>query len=154
MRRSTTAALALVAGFFAAPTAWAGGPEPVDLVEEIYATYMSASAMPKPAFDLPIYSERLTGMIETFVQTEPEDEVGAIDFDIFLYAQDYALEKLSVTEGKREAGAAEVTATFVNLDQPTTVVFDFVEEKGRWKVDDIAWPDGGERLSGLLAAGE
>lgn len=141
---------------FAAMVVWAssvqaGGREPVHVVEALYAPYFSNTSLPKPPLDQPIFTSRLRSLID-HVRGQPEGEqANGLGFDVFVYAQDYGLSDLLVMETGRTARTVTVEARFLNLDLPTTVVFDFVDEGGRWRVDDIAWPEGGERLSDLLA---
>ncbi len=131
--------------------AMAAAEGPAEIVKDIYAPYLSTTTMPRPPFDLPIYSSHLKGMIGKAVEGASEEEPGQLDFDVFLYAQDYQLSDLTIRAVSEASDRAEVEAAFKNMDRPTTVVFRFVKEDGAWKVDDIAWPEGQETLTGILS---
>jgi Protein of unknown function (DUF3828) len=67
------------------------------------------------------------------------NEVGALDFDPFVDAQDWEIAAFAISVS--EAGTDKVSATvkFTNFDKPSTVVLDLVKIKNDWKISNITW---------------
>jgi len=80
-------------------------------------------------------------------------EVGKLDGDPFIDAQDWNIDKFDVEVADTAPGKARATVKFVNLDQPATIVLDLVKLKNDWRVGDITWMRDGkpQTLRGLLA---
>jgi hypothetical protein len=80
-------------------------------------------------------------------------EVGKLDGDPFIDAQDWNIDKFDVEVTDTAPGKARATLKFVNLDQPATIVLDLVKLKNDWRVGDITWMRDGkpQTLRGLLA---
>jgi len=66
-------------------------------------------------------------------------EVGQLDGDPFVDAQDWDIDKLDVDVTENAPGKAKATVKFVNLDQPATVVLDLVKIGSDWRISDITW---------------
>jgi Protein of unknown function (DUF3828) len=66
-------------------------------------------------------------------------EVGKLDGDPFIDAQDWDIDKLDVDVSENAPGKAKATVKFVNLDQPATVVLDLVKIGKDWRIADITW---------------
>jgi hypothetical protein len=79
-------------------------------------------------------------------------EVGKLDGDPFVDAQDWNIDKFDVEIADTGSGKAKATVKFVNLDQPATVVLDLVKIGKEWCIADITWLREGkvETLRALL----
>ena len=123
--------LALATGSLAQPFA-----SPQALLEDAYSSYSTNDFPDDP---LAYYSSRLKGLWANAEGKLSEDEVGAIDFDPFINAQDYELTDLAIGAPERQAdGRVNVPVSFANMGGRQSMGFTVVEEKGGWLVDDIA----------------
>ena len=66
-------------------------------------------------------------------------EVGKLDGDPFVDAQDWNIDKFDVDVAENAPGKPKATVKFVNLDQPATVVLDLVKIGKDWRIADITW---------------
>jgi hypothetical protein len=82
-------------------------------------------------------------------------EVGVLDFDPFVDAQDWDIAGFDIAVGAAAPGRASATVRFNNLGKVTTVVLDLIAIKNEWRVADIVWLHDGrqETLRGLYARG-
>jgi uncharacterized protein DUF3828 len=76
-------------------------------------------------------------------------EVGALDGDPFIDAQDWEIESVDIAVRESAADKASATVSFINVDKPTTVLLDLVKLKEGWRIADITW-DRKESLRRLL----
>jgi hypothetical protein len=67
------------------------------------------------------------------------NEVGLLDFDPFLEAQDWDVGAFDIIVSDAAAGTAKATVKFVNQGEAMTVVLDLVQVKNDWRVYDITW---------------
>ena len=67
------------------------------------------------------------------------NEVGLLDFDPFLDAQDWDVGAFDIAVSDAAGGTAKATVKFVNQGEAMTVVLDLVQAKNDWRVYDIAW---------------
>jgi hypothetical protein len=84
-----------------------------------------------------LYSHALNAAIAEAAAATNEDEVGPIDFDVFINGQDYELHDLKIGEPKPVGQGADVPVTFRNFEDPQSLVFHMVKEDGGWKINDI-----------------
>jgi hypothetical protein len=77
-------------------------------------------------------------------------EVGKLDSDPFIDAQDWEIDSVDVTVRNIGAGKASATVSFKNAGQPQTVMLDLVKLKGEWRIADITW-DRNATLRGVLS---
>ena len=77
-------------------------------------------------------------------QESAHGEVGKLDFDPFIDAQDWDFKHVDVTLKDTAPGKVTATVTFTNLKQPTTIVLDLVKTKNDWRIYDIAWQRDGK----------
>jgi hypothetical protein len=149
-------AFVIMAAALLAPGTALGQPvfdDPVALLEYAYAPY-STGEFPDDPNEL--FSERLIGLIEADAERTPDDEVGALDFDPFLGAQDYQLEDLTIETAAVSDDQATVEVSFVNLGLDQDMLFFLVREgEEGWKIDDIesTTPNNEFRLSEVLTNG-
>jgi hypothetical protein len=72
-------------------------------------------------------------------------EVGALDGDPFIDAQDWEIDAFDIAVSEPAPGKASATVKFSNLGQARTVVLDLVKIKNEWRIRDIAWEREGKR---------
>jgi hypothetical protein len=84
-------------------------------------------------------------------QKESAGEVGRLDFDPFVQAQDFAIDSVRVTIVSEQAGRAKAMAAFTNAGQPVTVEYDLVQTSGGWRIANIIWPKWKNDLKSLLS---
>ena len=139
----------------AVPVQGRGVDDPRALVEGQYRAYQTHtdSQVEAPTF---AYSDRLKSLFDGYDawQRQHQDEVGSIDFDWWINAQDWALHDVAITEADSGPDAKTVTAHFRNADRVEEVRFLFVRRNGRWFLDDAVQGSGhgddGWTLSALL----
>ena len=66
-------------------------------------------------------------------------EVGTLDFDPFVDAQDWDIAAYNVTVSDKGTDKATATVTFNNFGKPNAVVLDLVKIKNEWKISDLTW---------------
>jgi Protein of unknown function (DUF3828) len=66
-------------------------------------------------------------------------DVGALDFDPFIDAQDWDMTNFDIAVNETAPNKATATVKFVNQGDPTTVVLDLVAVNSDWRINDIAW---------------
>jgi hypothetical protein len=66
-------------------------------------------------------------------------EVGTLDFDPFVDAQDWDIAAFDVAVNDKGPNKASATVQFNNFGKAKTVVLDLVKIKNEWKINDIAW---------------
>jgi hypothetical protein len=110
---------------------------PAALLEAIYAPYTSADFDWSEWEPSTFQSEGLNALFAKADEETPDDEVGRIDFDPYINAQDYDIAGLEIGEAKVDGDGATVEVLFVNFDLPQHMTFSLVEEADGWKVDDV-----------------
>jgi hypothetical protein len=85
-------------------------------------------------------------------------DVGKLDGDPFIDAQDWGFKHYDVAIKDTAPGKVTATVTFNNLNSPTTIVLDLVAIKNDWRIYDITWLRDGKpstlrELFGLKRAG-
>jgi hypothetical protein len=76
-------------------------------------------------------------------------EVGKLDADPFIDAQDWEIDDVNVTLRDVAADKAIATVSFKNLGERQTVVLELVKLKQDWRIANITW-DRKATLRGLL----
>jgi hypothetical protein len=152
-RRTLIAAVALA--FIAMPVL-AADSSATAFVTGIYETYKGSGAKGLPLdTDRAVrrYFEPSLAALIIRDRKNAHGEVGKLDGDPFIDAQDWNIDKFDVEVTDTAPGKARATLKFVNLDQPATIVLDLVKLKNDWRVGDITWMRDGkpQTLRGLLA---
>jgi hypothetical protein len=80
-------------------------------------------------------------------------EVGLLDGDPFVDAQDWDISGFDIAVGDPASGKVAATVKFTNLGKPDTVVLDLVKIRNDWRIVDITWLRDGkpETLRGIYA---
>jgi len=122
----------------------AAGPSASAFVTTIYNAYKG-----KDAKGVPLDNERVirryfeptlaAAMAKDQKAAARRNEVGLLDFDPFLEAQDWDVGAFDIAVSDAAAGTAKATVKFVNQGEAMTVVLDLVQVKNDWRVYDITW---------------
>ena len=125
---------------------------PVDASATAFITAIYNSYKGKDAKGVLLDSERIirryfepglaTLMAKDQKAAAQRNEVGLLDFDPFLDAQDWDITSFDISVTDATAGKAQATVKFVNQGQPMTVVLDLVEVRNAWRIYDITWLQG------------
>jgi Protein of unknown function (DUF3828) len=135
---------ALIAGlaFVLTLPALAADGSATAFVTGIYDTYKGSGAK-----GLPLDTERTVRryfepslaalIINDRSKAARRGEVGALDGDPFIDAQDWNIDKFDIEVADTGPGKAKATVKFANLDRPATIVLDLVKIKNDWRISDI-----------------
>jgi hypothetical protein len=63
-------------------------------------------------------------------------EVGLLDFDPFINAQDWDISDFDISVNDTGSGKATATVKFVNNGEPATVMLDLVTIKSDWLINE------------------
>lgn len=130
-------------------------PPPIEeaeaLVQSLYDPYLTGEG--GPALE---QTGKLSASLEALLEQEARraaalGELGAVDFDVVVNAQDWSLSELRL-EARREGTQAKVVATFLNHGQPERVEWDLVQDGTAWRVDNVR--PGNTDLRALLRAAQ
>jgi hypothetical protein len=110
--------------------------DPVAYIRAIYRAYMTLPFDKVPAFESWPLSPRLRALVDAD-QKEAQGEVGRLDFDPIINAQDWKLSGLKVAVVSRTADNATVDAVFHNIDTDEHIRFTLVRKDGKWAIDEI-----------------
>jgi hypothetical protein len=140
------------ASMAAAGPAFAADPGATAFVTAIYSAYKG-----KDAKGVPLENERVirryfeptlaAAMAKDQKAAARRNEVGLLDFDPFLDAQDWDVDAFDITVSDAATGTAKATVKFVNQGEAMTVVLDLVQAKNDWRVYDITWLHDGKTES-------
>jgi Protein of unknown function (DUF3828) len=72
-------------------------------------------------------------------QKAAHGEIGKLDFDPFIDAQDWDFKQFDVALKDTAPGRITATVTFNSLKETTTIVLDLVKIKNDWRIYDITW---------------
>ena len=124
--------------------ATAADPSASAFVTAIYNAYKG-----KDAKGVPLDNERMirryfeptlaAAMAKDQKAPARRNEVGLLDFDPFLEAQDWDVGAFDIAVSEAAAGTAKATVKFANQGEAMTVVLDLVQIKNDWRVYDISW---------------
>jgi hypothetical protein len=148
------AMLAAALGPAAAEPARRGVADPRDFVARTYGAYRSDPHRTPPESRF-IHSARLAALFAAYDRDlSGGDLVGALDFDWWVNAQDWAISEVRVTQIAEGPGRRIVIARWRNRDRVDSSRFHFVRWRGRWYLDDVVNGTGsgsdGWTLSALL----
>jgi len=126
-------------------------------VTAIYATYKGKDSkgiiLDKAATIRRYFEPALAAkMIKDQNEAAKRSEVGALDGDPFIDAQDWEIKDFDIAVADTAPGKASATVKFTNFDKAATVVLDLVKVKNEWRIGDITWRRDGkdEKLSALF----
>jgi hypothetical protein len=131
-----------------------GVSDPRALVQRTYAAYQRAGGESQVELPAYAYSPRLKALFDSYdgwAQVH-SDEVGSLDFDWWMNAQDWNLHDVRVASRTTGPGRMIVTARFRNGERREAVRFLFVRLHGRWYLDDAVQGTGHPTLGWTLSA--
>ncbi|MBZ6076169.1 DUF3828 domain-containing protein [Microvirga puerhi] len=129
---------------------------PQAFLTSIYKNYMGSDASGlrwRGSRTAQYFDPALTKLIQKDLK-ESKGEIGRIEFDPFVDAQDFEIENLEIKVLSQDANAAKVVASFRNLGQPAEITYDLAKTPKGWRVANITWkrPDSGnEDLRSVLS---
>ena len=147
-RRSLTFGAAACAAF--APAASAGDASATAFIAAIYNSYKgkdSKGAWLDTERAIRRYFEpKLAALMAKDQRTAARrKDVGSLDFDPFIDAQDWDIASFDIAVSDAVAGKAQATVKFVNLREPTTITLDLVQANNAWRIYDITWLRDGKK---------
>ncbi len=79
-------------------------------------------------------------------------EVGSLDFDPFIDAQDWEISDFDIEVRDKAPGRARAKVEFTNRGEPRTVTVDLIRIRTEWRISNITWLHDGksETLRGLF----
>jgi hypothetical protein len=131
------ACVTVLATAFAAPAQ----PGPQEFLEAIYQTYLGESsdgiAITEPATIRRYFTPAVAAaLIKDQTAAAKRGEVGALDGDPFIDAQDWKISDLKIAV--MPAGAkASATVTFTNFGDRRSVALNLLKTAAGWRIDDI-----------------
>jgi hypothetical protein len=132
------------AGAVLAAPVFAADTSARDFVTAIYATYKgkdSKGVILDNARTIRRYFEPSLAalMIKDQNAAAKRGEVGNLDGDPFIDAQDWEIAAFDIAVEERAPGKASATVKFANSGTPKTVVLDLVKLKNGWRIGEITW---------------
>lgn len=115
-----------------------GVADPVDYVRSVYRQYMAGGGVIDPGF---AYSAELSALIAA-AEREQKDKPGRLDFDFWVGGQDWVIPSVDISELPGSNGRRIVVARFQNQSVPALIHFHFIDQSGRWFLDDVENLDG------------
>jgi hypothetical protein len=111
--------------------------DPKTFVSEVYRRLI-ASQSTHSSYTPPedIYTPRLEKLVRED-KRKAKGEVGCLDFDFWLNAQDWTITRLTITSVDDGQDRKTVIAKFRNINEPQEIHFDFRKNAGRWQLDDV-----------------
>ena len=122
----------------------AAEPSPRDFVTAIYEPYKGKDAHGTPLDDdaaIRRYFEPklAAAMIKDRRDAKRRQEVGTLDFDPFVDAQDWEIAAFDIAVSDAGPGKATATVKFANSGSNSTVALDLVKIRSAWKISNITW---------------
>src|SRR5947199_6452383 len=160
----TTRALVLALFTAVASTAVAAGDDPEEVIRALYKAHRpwehKELNLRNRAVLSKYFSPELTKLFLKNAQVErdcPKGDLCGLDFDPILGAQDFDDHlnfKLRITEATPpQTGRFEARFKLFNEEKAEkTVVFQLVQLKNGWRIDDIIYPDDNASLRAVLTA--
>jgi Protein of unknown function (DUF3828) len=150
-RRVVLMAISLAVALVA-PAARAADPSAQSFVQAIYDQYKGKDAkgveLSGNAAVRRYFAPALAALIIKD-RRQARGEVGKLDADPFIDAQDWEIDDVNVTLRDVAADKAIATVSFKNLGERQTVVLELVKLKQDWRIANITW-DRKATLRGLL----
>lgn len=122
----------------------AADPSAHDFVAAIYDSYVGKDrnglALDSDAKVRRYFEPSLAALIlKDRREAKRRDEVGTLDFDPFVDAQDWDIAAFDIAVNDAGPGKANATVKFANSGSDSTVVLDLVKIKDAWKISNITW---------------
>ena len=137
MRKSRSALAPLIFSSVSILSAATRIDDPKTFVTQVYRRFVAAQSS-HSSYTPPenIYTPRLKKLLLED-KRKAHGEVGCIDFDFWINAQDWEITRLAITSTDKSNERETVVAKFVNIGEPQEMHFDFRRISGRWLLDDV-----------------
>jgi hypothetical protein len=124
--------------------AWAADASARAFVTDIYDAYKGKDAKGHPLDDERAIRRHFEPSLAALMVKDQKiaakrGEVGLLDFDPFIDAQEWEISNFDVAVDDSAPGKASATVKFTNFDKPATVRLDLVKVKNDWRIADITW---------------
>ena len=118
--------------------------DPRSVVAAAYEPYLEGDDFDWGNYDgLALYSKEMNALFNRdATESEAAVEIGRLDFDPLINAQDYQITNLVIGEAAITGKTATVPVTFDNMGTPMVIEIDLVEEEYGWSIDDVKSVDG------------
>jgi hypothetical protein len=130
----------------------AAEPSAESFVEAIYVAYQGKNAkgvlLDNDAAVRRYFDPELAALIIKD-RKDARGEVGKLDFDPFIDAQDWEIGAVDIAVREVAAGKASSTVSFKNVGAQHIVVLDLIKLRTGWRIADITW-DRKATLRGVL----
>jgi hypothetical protein len=128
----------------ASPPAAAADSSAHDFVAAIYDAYLGKDshglALDSDAKVRRYFEPSLAALIlKDRKQSARRGEVGALDFDPFVDAQDWEISDLAIAVADAGPGKARATVKFRNVDKPSVVALELIKIGNAWKISNVTW---------------
>jgi hypothetical protein len=123
---------------------------PEAFLNAIYRSYLGKDSkgipLDKPATVRRYFAPPLaSAILKDQATAAKRKEVGTLDGDPFIDAQDWEIANLKVEVKNIDAGHATGTVTFINTGKPATMTLNLVKTTAGWRIADIQAPSGSLR---------
>jgi hypothetical protein len=130
-----------------------------NFIAGIYGSYRGKNAKGRPLADERAIRRYFEPSLAAMIIKDRKDaarrkEVGTLDFDPFVDAQDWEIAAFDIDVSEETSGKASAAVKFANAGTPNTVLLHLVKTAGGWRISDITWQreDKSETLRGLFTA--
>ena len=132
-----------------AASASAGDASATAFIKAIYDSYRGKDAKGVPLDGEGAIRRYFEPQLATLMAKDQQaaaqrNEVGLLDFDPFLDAQDWDVTAFDIVGSDAAVGKAKATVKFVNDRQARTIVLDLVQVKNAWRIYDVTWQRDGK----------
>jgi Protein of unknown function (DUF3828) len=122
----------------------AADPSAHDFVAAIYDTYVSEErngvALDSDAKVRRYFEPSLAALIlKDRKQAARRGEVGVLDFDPFVDAQDWEISDLAIAVEDAGPAKARASVKFKNVDKPSVVALELIRIGNAWKISNVTW---------------
>lgn len=150
MSRALAMQAVLVAASALAITASAEPAPPQAFIDGIYKHYLGKDSRGLPLEDAATIrryfaSPLADAMVKDAAAAEKAGEVGLLDGDPFVDAQDWEIADLKTAVKSTGSNTAVATVTFVQFMEPRTITLELVNTPAGWRISEIRAPSGSLR---------
>lgn len=133
---------------------------PKDFLQNLYKPFLIKGDQEKNGVDYLndekvglYFDETLTkSILADAKEAEAAGEIGRLDFDPFINAQDYEIKSVNITIVSEDKEKAKGVATFRNAGRLTKVTYDLVKTAKGWRIANISWNGTQETLLSILSS--
>jgi hypothetical protein len=143
------AALGAAVTLFALPLRASAEASALAFVSDIYNAYKGKEAKGRPLDDERAIRRAFEPSLAALMVRDQKfaakrGEVGLLDFDPFVDAQDWEISDLDIAVDDSAPGKATATVKFINFNKPVSVRLDLIKIKNDWRIADITWTRDGK----------